>query len=692
MRRGKALGRAEQLDPLQDAASRRVSKQEPSDDELRAAHRVYAQHVKTGAWDEGFHALSDFVARYPHIVRFQILAARFLEAAQRHEQAWLAWQGIQQRFPDSDEAFLLGLSSLKKHRGQTLAGNEVELYFSSASQNYHERMLEARAWEVVGNDQRAEDCFAALTKLHPEQEDAYIRFVAFHIRLGNFQKAWEVARQGHALLGSGARKLADRYAELSDDLSLLKHIAGADRVATVRASNLVLEYLLQSIHQRRLEFIDDQPPSYLGAVLMINSSLGAGGAERQFVNTAIALQQAMRSGQAIAGYDVLGPIEVCCRSLTKKKGADFFAPSLEREGVTVSAYSEFALWGGCEERSIVAEYKALLKFLPSSMADGVIRLADVLRANSPSVVHIWQDGSIFATVLAALMADVPRIVLSVRTLPPTDRPDRYQPEYEVLYPALVRMPGVVLNANSSFAARRYAKWIGVDERVIPVVYNGLEPFSGHGSRASRALLDDFLRRTPDATRTIGTVMRIDENKRPFLWLDAARRFLEDNPGTRFIIVGDGPLRLDAEGYAQRLGIDGKVLFTGLSDEVGFWLSAFDIFLLLSRFEGLPNVLIEAQFSGVPVVTTLAGGAGEALLPSKTGITLKNDDLRVEDVCLALKKVCAMRDSDPTLPRQATEFATNTFSIQQMVSATVHSYLGWRRISAAAKESRYENAA
>jgi glycosyltransferase involved in cell wall biosynthesis len=69
------------------------------------------------------------------------------------------------------------------------------------------------------------------------------------------------------------------------------------------------------------------------------------------------------------------------------------------------------------------------------------------------------------------------------------------------------------------------------------------------------------------------------------------------------IVGDGPERSRLEVLARRLGLGARVTFTGLVPDISPHLAAGDIFLLPSRFEGYPAVLIEALAAGLPVVTT-----------------------------------------------------------------------------------------
>src|SRR5262249_18032806 len=202
--------------------------------------------------------------------------------------------------------------------------------------------------------------------------------------------------------------------------------------------------------------------------------------------------------------------------------------------------------------------------------------------------------------------------LSGRSAPPPDRRERYLVEYDVIYKSLLRTPGVKLTVNSRHAAKRYGAWLGIDPCEIAVIPNGVVTPLNVGDALSHAAYRAFEARTGRDKLTIGAVMRLEEVKRPLLWIDAAASILAKVPHARFIIVGDGPYRPKAERRAEALGVAGRCLFVGRSGCIGYWLSKMDTLLLLSEHEGLPNALIEAQLAGVPVITSPAGGAPETL--------------------------------------------------------------------------------
>jgi len=75
-----------------------------------------------------------------------------------------------------------------------------------------------------------------------------------------------------------------------------------------------------------------------------------------------------------------------------------------------------------------------------------------------------------------------------------------------------------------------------------------------------------------------------------------------------VLVGDGPLRPEMEILAGRLKVQDWVRFLGRREDVPDLLSACDLLVLPSLWEGMPNVLLEAGAAGRPVVATAVGGA------------------------------------------------------------------------------------
>ncbi len=124
---------------------------------------------------------------------------------------------------------------------------------------------------------------------------------------------------------------------------------------------------------------------------------------------------------------------------------------------------------------------------------------------------------------------------------------------------------------------------------------------------------------------IVTVGRVVRQKNHALFLDAAERLLRSGQDARFTIVGDGPLRSELEVRAAAAGIADKVTFAGERQDVNEILRGATLFWLTSLWEGMPNAVLEAMASGVPVIVTEVSGTRELVEPGKQGYIVGCDD-------------------------------------------------------------------
>jgi len=106
---------------------------------------------------------------------------------------------------------------------------------------------------------------------------------------------------------------------------------------------------------------------------------------------------------------------------------------------------------------------------------------------------------------------------------------------------------------------------------------------------------------------IGTVTRLHDSKGNEYLVDAARLVLDARPDAKFFLVGEGPLRADLEAQAARLGLGRRFVFAGFVKDVAAALSAFDLSVFPSLWEGTPLTAFEALAAGKPIVATDADG-------------------------------------------------------------------------------------
>jgi glycosyltransferase involved in cell wall biosynthesis len=614
--------------------------------------------------------LLPLVRRHPENERLQRLVALALGRTQ-DSRAVGVWRGIDRRFPDSDTAPIHVARNLVRARGIEAAETYIKQRFAEPGDEPDRKLLLARTYLEVGNSSGAGELFNQIIDDARSDEAVLVRVAELLIRQGMLSDAETTAELVISKFGDTPKHKA--LLDQIDRTREITHEQSAGEVATANVVAAVIRKALRFAEENQSLSFGRGVPGSLGPVVMINGGLGPGGAERQIVTTALRLQEAAMSGRRIGGVDVLGPPTLICRSVSSREGADFFLAQLREAGIKVHEYSTFEPFGGRAKRSLSRHIGRLLGHVPYQMRDGIVQLTDALRYLDPEVAHIWQDGSILATGVAALLAGVPRIILGVRTMPPVDRRDRDKPEYLPIFQGLLARPGVTLVSNSRLVAARYAQWLDLDLDTIRVIPNGVAPANAEPTSHSLELARTMAPPTGEDF-VVGSVMRFDENKRPMLWIDSAAAIAVKHPRARFIMVGAGPLRDVAIERVHSLGLGERFTFTGATPDVGFWLSKMDVFLLLSKFEGLPNVLIEAQMSGVPVVTTPAGGAAEAVAPGGTGTVLPSvdgaDPDSIADAVLSWKRG---RLSRSELAESVKNWATSHFSIDRMVERTVQTY-------------------
>ena len=107
-----------------------------------------------------------------------------------------------------------------------------------------------------------------------------------------------------------------------------------------------------------------------------------------------------------------------------------------------------------------------------------------------------------------------------------------------------------------------------------------------------------------------------------MWIESFDEARKTDGSIRGIVVGGGRMENSVREWVSDSGLEEFVKIVGEVSDIGSWLSIMDVFLFTSVTEGLPNVLIEAQGFGVPVVSTRVGGVPEVVIDGKTGFIVE----------------------------------------------------------------------
>jgi glycosyltransferase involved in cell wall biosynthesis len=150
---------------------------------------------------------------------------------------------------------------------------------------------------------------------------------------------------------------------------------------------------------------------------------------------------------------------------------------------------------------------------------------------------------------------------------------------------------------SADAADDLASLSGIDRAGISVIYNPIP-----APPADIATIPAIEALWGGAEARILTAGKLKEQKNQALLLTAFARLVRER-AARLMILGDGPLRADLEGLADRLGVSDRVVFAGFILDPWPYYASADLFVLSSDYEGFGNVLVEAMRCGLPVVST-----------------------------------------------------------------------------------------
>ena len=242
------------------------------------------------------------------------------------------------------------------------------------------------------------------------------------------------------------------------------------------------------------------------------------------------------------------------------------------------------------------------KFDPATLP----ALLKVIDRKKIDILHLHGYGATTFGRIAGAMRALPTIVHEHANL--TDTP-WFQ---KIADTALEPMTDIAIAVSQSTAD------FVINARLVPtervkVVYLGvpLEEFSRPRTVQEMAEARHELGATPDEF-IVGTITRLHDSKGNEYLVDAAKAVLQRRPKTRFYVFGEGPLRPALEAQAKALGIADRFVFGGFTRDVAATLSAFDLSVFPSLWEGTPLTVFESLAMGKAIVATDADGLVDVL--------------------------------------------------------------------------------
>jgi glycosyltransferase involved in cell wall biosynthesis len=238
--------------------------------------------------------------------------------------------------------------------------------------------------------------------------------------------------------------------------------------------------------------------------------------------------------------------------------------------------------------------------------------------------------------------------------------------YRLIERALAVVTDRIISVSSDEA--EHAVELGIGRRKLVLIENGIETWTPAQVAQARAATRERLGIAADDV-VVGFLGRLAPQKAPDVTVRVFRQLLDERPTTRVVLAGDGPEAASVRALMGELGIADRVLALPRANgpEV---IPAFDLFLMTSRYEGFPYVLLEALAAGCAIVTTRVGGVADCVVDGVNGSVV--DTLDPDPIARA---VLAIVNDPARLAGMRAEARARAalFSIDRMLDRTADLY-------------------
>ncbi len=381
----------------------------------------------------------------------------------------------------------------------------------------------------------------------------------------------------------------------------------------------------------------------------------------------------------------------CLNSYTDKK-VTYISPSLAPNGSAIQntelvnsvsdiiVLDDISIEGDESLNSYGINEAHLDRLFPKYRKNSIIKFIKVFDEIRPEIVHIIGTLELeIQAAIAAIIIGIPKIVLNPGMMNPTEYAVTSQHILEcnfnkdVLF-NILKHKNVKLYNNSYISANSFDSWLGLDSTntfdKTGVLYNGIH--------IPEKLIEvnkvEMLRHQLMASKNdllVGIVGRLAYEKMPFKVLEAIKIISKKRADIKFVFVGDGVLRESMEDFIHNNGLKDQVSIFGFTSDMPVMYSAIDLCVLISLAEGMPNVLLEAQSFGVPVLTSDVGGCRETIIEKITGYTLQdNNPKTIEKGILNIFNDQVFMESSSV---EAKKWIKDNFSMPKMVKSASDIY-------------------
>ena len=286
------------------------------------------------------------------------------------------------------------------------------------------------------------------------------------------------------------------------------------------------------------------------------------------------------------------------------------------------------------------------------------RLAKMLKKNNIDIVHTHNPTNWLYGTIAAKLAGISVIHTEHTT---SDYHNYHVKRWELIERVLSIFTTKITTVSES-VKMHMVKNSKINASKIKVVYNAIKAEEFNKSVDEKKIRASLYLQKNDVV--IGNIARFYENKDHRTLLEAFKLILKQVPNVYLLLIGDGPLRNEMGEIAKNLKIKDSVKFLGNRRNIAEILRIMDVFVLSSKREGLPMVLLEAMTSGVPIVATDVDGNSELIVDKKTGFIVPPNSPKF--LSNAVVQVLADKEKAIKMASRGRDFVREHFSLISMI--------------------------
>jgi glycosyltransferase involved in cell wall biosynthesis len=299
-------------------------------------------------------------------------------------------------------------------------------------------------------------------------------------------------------------------------------------------------------------------------------------------------------------------------------------------------------------------------------------ILDIFRKEKPDVIHLNSSKIGGIGALAGRVAGVPKIIFTAHGWPFNENRglvSKFAIWLASWITVLLSTKTIVIDEHDRKQGRR----LPFCRSKFTLIHNGIKPFEFLEKDAARDYLVQKIGTDPFVGKiSIGTIAELTDNKGIGYGIEAISLLNSAvKKKVSYTVIGEGEDRDKLEKLIADRGLSGKIFLPGFLDNAKQYLTAFDIFMLPSLKEGLPYVLLEAGFVGLPIITTKVGGIPDIVGEETTDFLVKSK--RSDALARALTELVVNKKVRTALRKKIKDNVVARFNFELMQKKTMRVY-------------------